>query len=75
MLTMCTERACFTLNRAKCTAFEFQQLTTAHEQLIERIVNEWLETASQARKDEVIQKVADKIDEINFTLSVSSFIQ
>jgi len=74
MLTMCTEKACFTMNRAKCMEFDFQQLTTANEMLIENVVNNRLNTATQDQKDQVIQKVADKIADINYTLSVSSFI-
>ena len=43
----CTKRACFHQDRAKCTAFDFTYLTLAHEQIIENVVYNRLETASE----------------------------
>ncbi len=57
------------------TAVNYQILTPAHEKLIEEIVGEWSVSASVQMKETVKNKVAAKIDEINYTLSVSSFIQ
>jgi len=59
--------------KGECSSYI--HLTVAHETLIEEIVNKWLLTASHDDIDAVIQKVADKTDDINYTLSVSSFIQ
>lgn len=74
-LTSCTERACFTLNRAKCSSFDFTLLTSNHVWIIDRVVGKRLQTASQAEKNLVIEKVSSKISDINYTLSVSSFAQ
>ena len=56
-------------------ATNYQILTPAHEKLIEDIVGKWSVSASAQMKETVKNKVAAKIDEINDTLSVSSFIQ
>ncbi len=53
----------------------YQVLTIVQEIVIENVVGKRLETVTQAKKDIVIAKVKAKIDEINYTLSVSSFIQ
>lgn len=75
VLWWCTKRACFQQERSKCVAFEFVYLKPSHEQLIESVISTRLDTASTDDKTRVITKVAEKIDEINYTLSVSSFMQ
>jgi hypothetical protein len=74
-LSACTERACFTMNRAHCTAFAFTLVTPWHERLIEDVVSKRKSDASAQQIEEIVAKVTEKIDEINYTLSVSSFVQ
>ena len=50
-------------------------LTSSHEQLIESVIDTWLESTSPDDKARVITKVAEKIADINYALSVSSFMQ
>lgn len=71
----CTKRACFQQDRAKCTGFNFTYLTLSNEQLIEWVVYTWGQTATANNRDVVLTKVVDKIADIQYTLSVSSFVQ
>ena len=75
ILTFCTERACFTMNRSKCTAFDFMYLTLIHERIIDDVVGKRSDTATEDDRERVIEKVQAKIADINHTLSVSSFVQ
>lgn len=73
-LTLCTERACIHQDRAKCTAFEFQHLNSFHLSIVESFVYDWRDRASASAIQQAIAKVEQKIDDINYTLSVSSFV-
>jgi len=77
-LQSCTELACFTHNREKCLKNEFMYLKTTHELVIKNVVQKYLaaqpvEQRIQATKA-LIQKVADKKAEIQYTLAVSLFV-
>ncbi len=71
----CTKRACFTMDRAKCVAFDFTYLTAGHEKIIENVIAKRLQTASTEDKERIIKKAQAKIADIRYTLSVSSFMQ
>lgn len=69
----CTKRACVRQDRAKCTDFDFVYLTLSQQQLIESVVYKRLESATADDKNRVITKVANKIADIQYTLSVTRF--
>lgn len=71
----CTRRACFHQERAKCIWFDFMYLQQAHEDVIDNVVGERIKTATQEKKDAVIAKIVKKVEWINSTLSVSTFVK
>lgn len=76
----CTEMACFTMNRAKCVEHDFVLLKTSHEAIIRLVVDKYFASfASDAErvvaKEKLIEKIATKKAEIQYTLAVSLFVE
>ncbi len=77
--TICTKKACFTQQRAKCTQYTYKYLNDTLLSFIETKLNNYLAAYSWTDKEVriwlLIEKITSMKDKLLNTLATSSFIQ